>query len=121
MSIESIRHASFVIGDELMDQSITNIMDDIATERKTDVHDVYIALEEIRHNINVSMDASVQLDEELSTMVDILEASEGLMLGIDDVVRDLEWHDPDSPTAQSLRRITHTYNLTVGLEEVARV
>ncbi len=120
MSIESIRHASFVLGDEERDREIRNLRDDLSIGNK-DIDGVDEALTTILNSINLGMDASVQLDEELGDLINILEAVETLFREVDEEIRDLEWRDPDSPAAQALRRTVRAYNLTMGLEKVARI
>ena len=103
MSIESIRHASFAITANELAGGMTDILADIELERK-DIHEVYGALEVLRDEANSHLSQSYDLDSELEELVDVVESTEGLAFALFDIIRDMEWFDPDSPHAQALRR-----------------
>jgi chaperonin cofactor prefoldin len=93
-----IENASFVIFEEDIHHRLRTLITEIK-DADIDLEGVAEVLDELANDVFLSLESGAELDEQLQDLLDSRE-NKGM---IEEVVRELEFTDPDTPILRTLR------------------
>lgn len=111
---DTLRNLSFVEGDRTHQSDLARLIADIELEQVTDLHQVDDRLEEMYAAIEKSLESSEKADNALEELVDAGDVAETLARSVEDVIRDLQFDDPDSPILRDLTYAIRTFDKQRG-------
>ena len=115
---DTLRNLSFVEGDRDHQSNLARLAADIELERVTDLHEVDDRLGEMMNAIDTAMDASQDADDALEEIVQSGDVAETLARRVEDVIRDLQFDDPDSLILRDLTYAVRTFDKEIGIRKV---
>ncbi len=111
---DTLRNMSFVEGDRTFQGVLSSFSDEIELGNLTELVQVQVRLDEMSDEITVAMDASQEADDALEQIVDEGEVAEDLARRVGDVIRDLQFDDPDSLVLRDLTDAIRTFDVQTG-------
>jgi len=103
-----------VDGDRTHQSDLARLAADIELERVTDLHELDDRLGEMMNAIDTAMDASQDADDALEEIVQSGDVAETLARRVEDVIRDLQFDDPDSVILRDLTYAVRTFDKEIG-------
>ena len=111
---DTLRNMSFVEGDRTHQSDLVRLVTAIELERVTDLHDVTDLLNDMVDAIDTAMNASQEADDALEEIVDQGDVAGDLARRVEDVIRDLQFDDPDSLVLRDLTYAIRTFDTQTG-------
>ena len=111
---DTLRNMSFVEGDRTHQGDLTDLITHIELETITDLHGVIEHVNEMVYDIDKTMDASQEADDALEEIVDQGDIAGDLARRVEDVIRDLQFDDPDSLILRDLTYAIRTFDIQSG-------
>ena len=112
---DTLRNMSFVEGDRTYQGDLERLGDDILLERITDLGGVSVRLGDMVRAIDTAMDSSQEADDALEEIVDQYDVADTLARSVGDVIRDLQFDDPDSPILRDLTDAVRKFDMQSGV------
>ena len=108
-----LRNLSFVEGDRTYQSDLARLAADIELERVTDLHEVDDRLGEMMDAIDNAILVSQEADDALEVIVDLGDTVDQLTYQLGEVIRELQWTDPDSVVLRDLTHALRDFNKNV--------
>ena len=111
---DTLRNMSFVEGDRTFQGDLETLQDYIELGTITDLHGVTAHLGQMVKDIDKTLDNSQEADDALEEIVDQGDVAGDLARRVEDVIRDLQFDDPDSLVLRDLTYAIRTFDAQTG-------